>query len=34
MRAGLMRFKPKNKELEIDLKDKLKLVENARKKLI
>ena len=34
MRAGLLRFNPKNKELEIDLKDKFKLVENARKKLI
>jgi hypothetical protein len=34
MRAGLMSFKPKNKELVIDLEDKFKLVENARKKLI
>jgi len=34
MREGLMSFNPKNKELEIDLKDKFKLVENARKKII
>ena len=34
MRAGLLRFNPKNKELEINLKEKFKLVENARKKLI